>query len=149
MGVLRQGVLNQVDLRQVLDPVDVHLDPVLPLDTPLGPPELDIAATAVASDALELPNTMPIDGAHAEIRTATVTLPVSLPQRARRARGRAAASMPAGVSRRLGPARFKLDGIVKEAVRGAVAARGARTAVVQRRGGAGLRGGDRPHRERD
>jgi hypothetical protein len=123
---------------------------VLPLDTPLGPPELDIAATAVASEALrELPDTVPIDGAHAEIRAATVTLPVSLPERARRARGRAAASVPAGLSRRLGPSRLKLDGIVKEAMRGAVAVRGARTTLVQRRSGADLRGGDRPHRARD
>jgi RNA polymerase sigma factor (sigma-70 family) len=158
MGVLRQGVLNQGDLRQVADPVDVHLDTVLPLVTPLGP-ELDIAATAVAFTQLrELPDT--VDGSHAEIRAATVSLPVSLPvtlpvglpvslpERARRARGRAATSVPALVSRRLGPSRLNIDGIVKEAVRGAMAGRGARMTLVQRRGGAGLRDGDRPHRER-
>jgi RNA polymerase sigma factor (sigma-70 family) len=149
MGVLRQGVLNQVNVRQVADPVDVHLDTaVLPLDIPLGP-EVDIAATAVASHPLpELPDTMPFDAAHAEIRAATVTLPVSQPETARRARTRAAASVPTVLSRRLGPSRLKLDSIVNEAVRRAVAARGARTTMVQHRSSTDQQGRHRPHRAR-
>jgi hypothetical protein len=150
MGVLRHGVLNRVkppvDLPPLPHPPDVHLDPVLPVDTPLAP-HLDVAATAVASDGLrELPDTVPIGAAHTEIGAATITLPVTLPtlpvtlpERGQQARGRKTASVPAGLSRRLGPSRLNLDDIVNEAVRGALSVRGAwsvrdaRASLVTRR----------------
>jgi hypothetical protein len=139
-------VLNQVNLPLVPHPADVHLDTVLPLDTPLAP-HLDVAATAVAADALrELPDNVPIGAPHAEIRTATITLPVTLPtlpvtlpERVQQARGRPTVSGPTGLSRRLGSSRLNLDDIVNEAVRGALSVRGAwsvrdaRASLVTRR----------------